>query len=94
MGTSEILGDNSVYCNAVLVFSLSLVFMVLASPYCFKKSHAFVYSNTNMMIAEEGRPYALGILLHSLLFFMFAFSIITNNYILFIMVLSACLILG
>jgi hypothetical protein len=88
-----ILNDNSEYSNIVLVFSLSLVFMVLASPYSFKKSNTVVYSNTSLMTAEEGRPYAFGILLHSLLFFLFAFSIVTNNYILFIIMLFACLIL-
>ena len=73
---------DNVYSTLCLSFSLSLLFILLTSPYTFRYSQRVVYKSTGMAIADdEGKAYASGVLLHSLLFFIFSMSIISSDYI-------------
>jgi hypothetical protein len=73
---------DNVYSTLCLSFSLSLLFILLTSPYTFRYSQRVVYKSTGVTIADdEGKAYASGVLLHSLLFFIFSMSIISSDYI-------------
>ena len=87
------MNNGNVYCNVILSFSLSILFMVLSSPHVFKLTGAVVYNTTGLNIQEEGKAFAPGVLLHAVLFFVLALAITRNDYLLFAFTTLLCTLL-
>lgn len=76
----------------VTTFSLAVLFIILSNNYTYKRSqkiaevcHATSISN---LATDDGNPLVLGKIFHTLLFFIFALIILTNNWILMIALLA------
>lgn len=83
---------NNVYSTLCLSFSLSLLFILFTSPYTFRYTQRIAYTTTGMTIADdEGRAYASGVLLHSVIFFIFSISIINSDYIMLALNIFMCM---
>lgn len=88
------MGEGNVYCNVILSFSLSLLFIILASPHTFKRTGKVIYNTTGLTIEDDGKAYAPGVLFHSVLFFVLALSITRNDYLLFAFTTVLCTLLA
>ena len=88
------MGEGNVYCNVILSFSLSLLFIILASPHTFRRTGQVVYNTTGLSIEDDGRAYAPGLFLHSTLYFIFALSITRNDYLMFAFTTVLCTVLA
>ena len=73
------------YYNYMHIFSFSVLFIILASPCTFKRTQNIMDKTCGLTTADnEGKPYAFGLFLHSLFFFILALSIVYDNYILLV----------
>ena len=69
------------YFNLLHIFSFSVLFILLASPVAFKRTQNIMNKTCGLYVADkDGKPYAFGLLSHSIFFAMFAVSITYNNY--------------
>lgn len=85
---------DNVYSTLCLSFSMSLLFILFTAPYTFRYTQKIVRNATGLTIAdEEGRAYASGVLIHSILFFLFAMSIISSDYIMLALTILGCIMI-
>ena len=82
------------YATLSMLLSSAVIFIILSHPCCYKISNKKLQEYDVVIANEEGCPYALGVLLHGILFMLLLSVVISTNCIYSITMISLLIFFG
>jgi hypothetical protein len=79
--------NNDSYNTISILLSSAVIFALVSSPYAYKLTSNKLKEHDIIIATEDGCPYALGILLHSIIFLLLFSVVNSKNYVYIITVI-------